>query len=64
MKAKGEISRTGTTNEVAVGILSSRQLDHRDRQTQRLESTGETLRRALTGLVEVLVKDEVNLTTG
>ena len=62
MEAKGEIGSTGATDEIAVGILPGRQLDHGDCQARPLESAGQGLGSVLTGSVVVLVKGEVNLT--
>lgn len=64
MQAENEIGGTGAANEVAVGILSGRQLDQRDCQTGLLEPSGESLGGVLARLVFILVEDQVNPTTG
>ena len=61
MKAEGEIRSTGAGDEITVGILFDRQLDHRNYQTSPLEPPGKSLRSALARLVFILVEDEVNV---
>ena len=63
MEAENEIGGTGAANEIAVGILSGRQLDQRDGQTSLLEPPGESLGGALARLVFILVEDQINPAT-
>jgi hypothetical protein len=64
LQAKGEIGSTGATNEIAVGILSGRQLHPGNGQTRPLKPVGESQGCLLAGLFFVLIKDQVNPATG
>ena len=64
LQADGEIRRSSACNEVAIGIMSARQLDDAGGCAGTLQAPRKLVSGALTGLVFILVKDDVDRARG
>jgi len=63
-KAGGEIRRSSTGDEVAVGIMPERQLDEAGGCAGTWQALRKLVSSALAGLVFILVKNHVDRTSG
>jgi len=59
-QADGKVGGRGAGDKIAVGVMPEWQPNHTRQDAGVSEATSELVRRLLTGLVFILVKDDVN----